>query len=102
MHWGVNLYVKGMLTKRQRVFYYVLVGAVAQNTAQTAKEKHVWSVGNQKIQGRYSGKNQYHILETPPSYYDLWRVENGKIAEHWDVMETIADKESWQNTNGKF
>ena len=38
----------------------------------------------------------------PTSYYDLWRVENGKIAEHWDVMETIADKESWQNTNGKF
>lgn len=26
----------------------------------------------------------------------LWRVENGKIAEHWDVMETIADKSTWQ------
>lgn len=38
----------------------------------------------------------------PTSYYDLWRVENGKIAEHWDVMEKIADKESWQNENGKF
>ena len=36
------------------------------------------------------------------SYYDLWRVENGKIAEHWDVMETIADKDTWQNENGKF
>ena len=39
---------------------------------------------------------------TPTSYYDLWRVENGKIAEHWDVMETIAAKETWQNQNGKF
>lgn len=38
----------------------------------------------------------------PTSYYDLWRVENGKITEHWDVMETIADKSTWQNTNGKF
>ena len=38
----------------------------------------------------------------PTSYYDLWRVENGKIAEHWDVMETIADKSAWQNQNGKF
>lgn len=28
----------------------------------------------------------------PTSYYDLWRVEDGKIAEHWDVMETIADR----------
>ena len=36
------------------------------------------------------------------SYYDLFRVENGKIAEHWDVMETIADKSTWQNQNGKF
>ena len=36
------------------------------------------------------------------SYYDLFRVENGKIAEHWDVMETIADESAWQNQNGKF
>lgn len=36
------------------------------------------------------------------SFYDLFRVENGKIAEHWDVMETIAPKEQWKNTNGKF
>lgn len=38
----------------------------------------------------------------PTSYYDLWRIEEGKIAEHWDVMETIADKSTWQNENGKF
>lgn len=38
----------------------------------------------------------------PTAYYDLWRVEDGKIAEHWDVMETIADKSTWQNENGKF
>ena len=25
-------------------------------------------------------------------YYDLFRVENGKTAEHWDIMEPIADK----------
>lgn len=39
---------------------------------------------------------------TPTAYYDLFRVENGKIAEHWDVMETIADESTWQNQNGKF
>jgi len=38
----------------------------------------------------------------PTSYYDLWRVENGKVTEHWDVMETIAEKDTWQNQNGKF
>lgn len=36
------------------------------------------------------------------SFYDLFRIENGKIAEHWDVMETIAAKEDWKNENGKF
>ena len=38
----------------------------------------------------------------PTAYYDLFRVEDGKIAEHWDVMETIADASTWQNQNGKF
>ncbi len=36
------------------------------------------------------------------SFYDLFRIENGKIAEHWDVIEPIAPKESWKNQNGKF
>lgn len=45
-------------------------------------------------EGTFGGKST--------SYYDLWRVEDGKIAEHWDVMETIADSASWQNDNGKF
>ena len=38
----------------------------------------------------------------PTTYYDLFRVENGFIAEHWDVMETLADKSEWGNENGKF
>lgn len=45
-------------------------------------------------EGTFGGK--------PTSYYDLWRVEDGKIAEHWDVMKTIADPADWQNENGKF
>lgn len=36
------------------------------------------------------------------SFYDLFRVENGKIAEHWDVIEPITLKENWKNNNGKF
>ncbi|MGH9385447.1 MAG: nuclear transport factor 2 family protein [Vicinamibacterales bacterium] len=39
---------------------------------------------------------------TPTTFYDLFRVENGKIAEHWDVIEPLAPNETWQNQNGKF
>lgn len=35
--------------------------------------------------------------------FDIFRFDaDGKIAEHWNVMETIADKAAWQNQNGKF
>jgi len=36
------------------------------------------------------------------AFYDLFRVDNGKIAEHWDVLETIPPKDEWKNDNGKF
>jgi predicted SnoaL-like aldol condensation-catalyzing enzyme len=36
------------------------------------------------------------------SFYDLFRIENGKIAEHWDVVEESLPKDSWKNHNGKF
>ncbi len=45
---------------------------------------------------------EYSFGGVPTTYYDLFRVENGFIAEHWDVMETLAAKETWQNQNGKF
>ena len=38
----------------------------------------------------------------PVTYYDLFRVEDGKIVEHWDVIENLADASTWQNDNGKF
>jgi predicted SnoaL-like aldol condensation-catalyzing enzyme len=40
--------------------------------------------------------------EQPTSFYDLFRVENGKIAEHWDTIEPIPPETEWQNQNGKF
>ena len=38
----------------------------------------------------------------PTAFYDLFRVENHKIAEHWDTVETIPPKQEWKNSNGKF
>lgn len=36
------------------------------------------------------------------AFYDLFRVENNKIAEHWDVLETIIPAAERKNNNGKF
>jgi predicted SnoaL-like aldol condensation-catalyzing enzyme len=36
------------------------------------------------------------------SYYDLYRIQNGKIAEHWDALEPIPPRADWKNANGKF
>jgi predicted SnoaL-like aldol condensation-catalyzing enzyme len=43
-----------------------------------------------------------HLAGKHNSFYDLFRVENEKIAEHWDTIEAILSKENWKNNNGKF
>lgn len=39
---------------------------------------------------------------TPVAYYDLYRIDKGKIVEHWDVIEPIPPQSEWKNPNGKF
>ncbi|OLC65182.1 MAG: hypothetical protein AUH76_03135 [Candidatus Rokubacteria bacterium 13_1_40CM_4_67_11] len=45
-------------------------------------------------EGQFGGK---HV-----SFYDLFRVEHGRIAEHWDTIEEIPPRTQWKNQNGKF
>ncbi len=36
------------------------------------------------------------------SFYDLFRIAEGKIVEHWDTTESVAPRSEWVNDNGKF
>jgi predicted SnoaL-like aldol condensation-catalyzing enzyme len=38
----------------------------------------------------------------PTALYDLFRVENGKLVEHWDVLSPIPPRDQWKNPNGPF
>ncbi len=42
------------------------------------------------------------FLNKEAAFYDLFRIENGKIVEHWDVIENIPPRSEWKNNNGKF
>ncbi len=45
-------------------------------------------------EGQFAGK---HV-----AFYDLFRVQANKIAEHWDTIEPIPPQSEWKNANGKF
>ncbi|MBK18178.1 MAG: hypothetical protein CMM52_04990 [Rhodospirillaceae bacterium] len=36
------------------------------------------------------------------SFYDLFRLQDGKIVEHWETTEAIPPRSAWKNDNGKF
>lgn len=36
------------------------------------------------------------------AYYDLFRLADDRIVEHWDVIQPIPPQSAWQNQNGKF
>jgi len=58
---------------------------------------HVIGQGNFVLtvsEGAFDGK--------PTAFYDLFRVEDGKIAEHWDVIEAILPAEKRKNVNSRF
>ena len=38
----------------------------------------------------------------PTALYDLFRVEDRKIVEHWDVLTPIPPRDQWKNSNGPF
>ncbi len=83
-------------------------GAVALRAALEGQEDSVRRIDYQKVhrvlaegnfvlcvsEGKYAG--------THSAFYDLFRIADRKIVEHWDTTEDIAPRSEWKNTNGKF
>ena len=42
------------------------------------------------------------FLKEKVSFYDLFRIEDGKIVEHWDTIEKLLPESEAKNSNGKF
>jgi len=38
----------------------------------------------------------------PAAIFDMFRLEDGRVSEHWDVIEPIPPRDQWRNDNGKF
>jgi len=56
-----------------------------------------------------TGTHREQFLGIPPTGkavtlrgIDIYRVQDGKIAEHWDTLEAIPPRSEWKNSNGKF
>lgn len=45
-------------------------------------------------EGEFGGK---HV-----AFYDLFNINDNKIAEHWDIIQEIPAEKEWANKNGKF
>lgn len=43
-----------------------------------------------------------YLSDNHVSFYDLFRVADGKIVEHWDTVDPVPPRSEWVNNNGKF
>ncbi len=50
------------------------------------------------VLGVSEGTNQ----DVHTAFYDLFRLSEGKIVEHWETTEAVAPRSEWKNDNGKF
>ncbi|MDE5418657.1 hypothetical protein L3073_05610 [Ancylomarina sp. DW003] len=42
------------------------------------------------------------FLKEKVAFYDIFRIENGRVVEHWDTIEKLIPESEAKNNNGKF
>ena len=46
--------------------------------------------------------NEGYNGDVHTSFYDLFRIADGRIVEHWETTEAVPPRSQWKNENGKF
>ncbi|MDJ0833933.1 MAG: nuclear transport factor 2 family protein [Gammaproteobacteria bacterium] len=75
----------------------VLQQALADPAKVYRQNHHLLAEGNFVL-----AANQGILGGVDHAFYDLFRIEAGKIVEHWDTIEAIPPRAEWNNDNGKF
>ena len=60
------------------------------------------SIGNPTMAEFVRSTQGAESAAVPTGIYDLFRIEKGRIAEHWDTLEAIPPRDQRKNSNGKF
>ena len=87
--------LKDDLTKPKRSSFYS--SDEGTDSIEYKRCHRILAEGNFVLSACEGYANQIHS-----SFYDLYRLENGQIVEHWDTREAIPMRSEWKNNNGKF
>lgn len=83
-------------------------GVSALRSALEASDKSVRHIDYKRVyrvlaEGNFVlSVSEGHFGGVHSAFYDLFRVAEGKLVEHWDTTEKIAPRSEWKNDNGKF
>ena len=78
-------------------------GAALQAMAEAGQTMTYESTPIMVVEGNYAfAASEGKLGDTPTAFFDLFRIEDGLIVEHWDVVAEIPPQSEWQNRNGKF
>ena len=77
--------------------------ALRENLTQNIEKRDYQTIHRLLAEGNFvlcvaeGFRNDVHV-----SFYDLFRIAQGKIVEHWDTVDDVPPRSEWVNDNGKF
>jgi len=82
---------------------YALRGALANSSANGETKIRYETLHRVLAEGNFvMSVSEGFVGDVHTSFYDLFRLENEKLVEHWDTTEAIPVQSEWKNDNGKF